>query len=833
MGLFLFGALLSLYAHPVDKQTAKKIAKNFYSERMSESQFPGIASSQLISFHGINSYYIINIKNQKGFVLVSATDASLPVFGYSFHGSYSNNNQIENLSKTINQFNLQLEYIQKYKILPTHYISTQWKKYSNSSNTKIGPQTIGPLLTTTWSQGCYYNDSTPTDNGGPCNHVVTGCVATAMAQVLNYYQSPISGSGSHTYNSNYGLLTAPFGTTNYNWTAMSNSLNAQSSTASISAVAQLISHCGIAVDMNYSAGGSGAYSQNAANAFTHYFNYDNKLQLLHRANYVDSIWEQMVRTELDSMHPLYYDGSGSGGHAFVCDGYQGDHFFHFNWGWSGSYNGYFLLSALNPGGMNFSNYCGAVFGMKPGVPQSCNGVTDTLFAKAGNISDGSYAADYQNNTNCSWLISPANSVSISLNFFTFDLQTGDSLFIYDGSNNTNPLIGSYSGNSIPNNIASSGGQLFVQFISDNQNTSSGWSAYYRSEYCTGVTTITANNGTITDGSSFENYNDNTNCYWLLSNNSNQSINLEFTAFDTELSFDYVDIYDGSTTTANQLGSFSGNQIPQNLTSTGGNMLIHFHSDGGVTDQGWEALFYTCGIADAPYPTDSVSFCQGDSAILTIPNYVDSFLWQKDGILQPTTTNKQWTISKAGIYSYVFYSNNCPTINSDSVLAIVNLLPSASLGNDTTICDNQSISLNASSGMLSYLWSTGDTSQYISIDSSLGLSQNIILNIIDSNGCTNTDSISILFTNCTGLGEILDQDLKIFPNPVSNQLHIEFIKEEQSATIRVFDIQGHTVLRKAFQNTKSISLNTSNLSSGVYYLEVSNSDFHIIRKFIKR
>ena len=831
--LLTYGIILGLSANPVDKNRAQKVAKNFYSEQMTEAKFPGIQSFQLITFKGLNSYYAFTIKNQKGFVLVAADDASLPILGYSFTGIYNTSEQPENFAQTLEEYNLQMEYLQKNKIKATQYISAQWAKYSKPIKSKAVPLSVGPLLSSIWAQGCNYNAATPVDSAGPCNHVVTGCVATAMAQVLYYYQFPTIGSGVHSYNSAYGTLTADFGSTTYNWSAMCDTLTSQCSSSSINAVSTLISHCGIAVDMQYSANGSGAYSQDAANAFNHFFNYDDGLQLLHRASYSDSVWEQMLRAELDSLRPLYYDGSGTGGHAFVCDGYQNNNYFHFNWGWSGSNNGYFLVSALNPGGLNFSNYCGAVFGMKPGIPQTCTGVVDTLISKSGNISDGSYGQDYQNAANCQWLISPSNAVSITLDFYTFNMQAGDTLYIYDGSNNSATLIGALSGNAIPSSIASSNGQIFIQFITDTQNTAAGWSAFYRSEYCDGLTVLSSPSGTISDGSGFENYNDYTNCYWLITDSANNAINLDFTFFQTELSYDFVDVYDGSTTAATLLGSFSGNQLPQHLTASGGMMLIHFHSDGGVTDEGWEASYYSCGQPEAPYNSDTAFFCTNDSVVLIIPNYVDSFLWLENGIAKANITSKQWPVSQTGNYAYIAYSNICPTTTSSIVVAFENLLPQFDLGADTILCDNLNLTLIADGGYANYLWSTGDTTQTITVNAGTGLIQNIGLTLTDYNTCSNSDNLIAQFINCTGIEESADLIFELFPNPTQDQIYIKFPTVVDLTEINVYDTNGQIIIHQFYRNTNSLRINSSQLSSGMYYIEIKQQGKSYRKSFIKR
>ena len=831
--LLAYGLVLGLSANPVDKNLAQKVAKNFYSERMTESKFPGILSIHLVSFRNSNSYYAVNLKNQKGFVLVSADDISMPIWAYSFEGNYSELNQPENVARTIEEFNLQLEHLRNNKIEATNHIKSQWSKYLKAVKTKGTQQTVGPLLTTIWAQGCYYNNNTPVDSAGSCYHVVTGCVATAMAQVMNYYNYPNVGSGSHSYNSNYGMLTANFGAANYDWSLMSDTLSSLSSPANVNAVANLMSDCGIAVDMNYSAGGSGAYSQNAANAFAHYFNYDNGLQLLHRANYTDSIWAQMVKQELDSLHPLYYDGSGTGGHAFVCDGYQADQYFHFNWGWSGSYNGYFLLTALNPGGTNFSNYCGAVFGMKPGVATSCSGLTDTLIAKSGNISDGSYSANYQDATSCSWLIKPDNAVSITLEFYTFDLQAGDSLFVYDGSSNAANLIAAYSGNTLPASIASSAGNMFVQFVTDNQNTAAGWSAYYRSEFCDGLKIYHDPIGTIDDGSGVEPYNDNTNCYWLISDTTNNPIHLDFTKFETELSYDFVDVYDGTSTSASQLGSFSGNTLPASLTSTIGSMLIHFHSDGGVSDQGWEASYYVCSQPKAPAAKDTLMYCENDSLMLTIPNYVDSFAWMHNGVVNTQIQSKQWKVSSPGTYSYVYYSSQCSDPISNSVLLIENPLPKVSLGCDTILCSNQNLVLSVGAGFVSYLWSTGDTTQSITVSSTAGSLQKITIEVADINGCSNGDYVNVKFNNCTSIDAASIESFKLYPNPARDYIMIQFTELQDAVDFSIIDMQGHIVYSEKSSNTESKRIDISELATGMYYLVVKNGCHRTQKKFLKK
>ena len=209
-------------------------------------------------------------------------------------------------------------------------------------------------------------------------HCVTGCPATAMAQIMKYWNYPTQGAGIHSYNHpTYGTLSANFGATTYNWSGMPNNV-----TSNNNAVATLMYHCGVAVDMQYSANLSGGYviinsptpTACSEYAYKTYFGYNpSTLQGLERVGYTDSDWINLLKTDLDASQPIQYAGFGSGGgHTFVCDGYDVNNNFHMNWGWGGSEDGFFAVSALNPGSLGTGGGTGgfnadqqAVIGIKP------------------------------------------------------------------------------------------------------------------------------------------------------------------------------------------------------------------------------------------------------------------------------------------------------------------------------------------------------------------------------------------------------------------------------------------------------------------------------------
>ena len=246
------------------------------------------------------------------------------------------------------------------------HTARQWErvKATGRLNDCKSAKAIGPLLTEKWHQGCLYNSLCP-DTSGPCDHAEVGCVAVAMGQIMHYWGYPSSGWGSHSYSNQGTTLSADFGNTTYDWEHMPDSLTDDSSDAEIEAVATLLYHCGISVNMSYTQNGSLTNSDVVPDALIRYFNYSKRLHSEKRKNYSDDEWALMLKECLDLQQPVYYTGHGpQGGHAFVCDGYDNNDLMHFNWGW-GRANGYFSLGNLNPLGYTFNNTQSAIFDIYP------------------------------------------------------------------------------------------------------------------------------------------------------------------------------------------------------------------------------------------------------------------------------------------------------------------------------------------------------------------------------------------------------------------------------------------------------------------------------------
>ncbi|MCX6351968.1 MAG: thiol protease/hemagglutinin PrtT [Bacteroidetes bacterium] len=367
--LVLFTLLLvSIFSFgkQIDEATAKKVGYNFLTHKTKafsqknlcelrlvytlSSKANSISSAPLMA---TNFFYVFNIYKIKGFVIVSADDAIIPVLGYSDEGNFDPNNIPKNTAKWFEGYKEEIRNVVENKIEATQGIKEEWKNLISGSNLNSvtnSASSVSPLVQTKWDQSPYYNDLCPYDNGAG-ERVVTGCVATAMAQVMKFWNYPKTGKGFHSYNhKTYGTLSANFGSTTYDWNSMTNSVSGTNS-----AVATLMYHCGVSVDMDYGLGangGSSAATLDVVNALKTYFGYPSSVQGLYRKDYSESQWINILKGELDSGRPMQYAGTGSkGGHSFVCDGYDNNDYFHFNWGWSGSSDGYFSINNLSPGSL--------------------------------------------------------------------------------------------------------------------------------------------------------------------------------------------------------------------------------------------------------------------------------------------------------------------------------------------------------------------------------------------------------------------------------------------------------------------------------------------------
>lgn len=353
---------ISSWANPVNQNQAQQVALQFFKSH-------GVAlSSQAKSFRAPQQngtgnasadapYYVFNAGDDKGFVIVSGDDRTAPILGYSFSGSVSEEDMPDNMRSFLRSYAEQIEYIQKNNI-------------TLSDNSGADREHIDPMLTTQWDQTSPYNLKCPMFGSGyNAERCVTGCVATAMAQVLyyNYYKHPdkmvkVTQSTIDGYNcernwsrtGQISVSTVPSGS-KLDWANMLPKYSGVSTTADQrNAVANLMFYCGASVSMDYVPeryGGSLADNAGAVDAFRTYFGMDPSIQYVSRDfTWTTKEWNDFVYNELKNGRVVLYGGVSNQktGHSFVINGYDKNDYFYVNWGWSGHGDGAYLLSVLRP-----------------------------------------------------------------------------------------------------------------------------------------------------------------------------------------------------------------------------------------------------------------------------------------------------------------------------------------------------------------------------------------------------------------------------------------------------------------------------------------------------
>lgn len=287
-----------------------------------------------LSESGVPMVYVFESVSSEGFMIVSADDIAAPVLGYSDNEPFDAENMPINLKWWLD------EYKGEIAAAVNAGVTAAYKPQSRAAKAAIAPK-----VTTKWDQDSPYNDLCPTIGS---SKAVTGCVATAFAQLLKYHNYPAQGKGTHSYTWGTKRLSFDFGNTTFQWSNMTDTYSDASTPEQINAVATLMYACGVSVDMDYTLTGSAASGMSVAPALIDYFDYDKGAHVALRDLYSVSAWDDMIYTELSTNGPVFYSGqSNEVGHAFICDGYR-DGYYHFNWGWSGMSDGYFRLSALDP-----------------------------------------------------------------------------------------------------------------------------------------------------------------------------------------------------------------------------------------------------------------------------------------------------------------------------------------------------------------------------------------------------------------------------------------------------------------------------------------------------
>lgn len=593
-------AFSSGMAGEVTKKDAQKVALNAYFEKINQyDNGISFADVSIIDEYtryldGTAAFYAFDFATG-GFVIVSAEDVLNPVLGYSFEGEFPKGEHAYVYSSFLQTYVDQVSFIRENNIIVEDAISAEWKHLLTNDvanlNIMKNPKDVDPLLTAMWNQDDPYNLMCPEDNSGPGAHAYVGCVATAMSLIMHYWGYPIHGENEHTYtpedHPEYGSQYANFEDTYYAWDGMQDDID----TKNPFPIAEIGYHCAVATNMNFGPDGSGTYSYLVANRLAYFLRYDASLYYK-KQDYSLTNWHNMIYDDIDQSYPIYYSGvsSSGGGHAFVLDGYQGTDF-HFNFGWSGSGNGYYSLYDVNSYSLQQQMVANFI-PTDPAYPYH-NTSQKVITQLSGQFTDGSGPIDdCLPNNEASWLLDPQTDVDsitdITLYFIDFELGAGDYLRIYDGGTTSATMLGEYTGSTLPDELTSSGNQLLITLSTDGSGNGPGFKAEFdahRPAYC-GMDIFTDPIGSFGDGSGSFHYNPGVICMYQIQPPDANQITITFNSFEIETDKDVLKVYNGTSL----VGTFTGSDIPDPIVIPSGTAMLRFETSPFVQMPGWEISY---------------------------------------------------------------------------------------------------------------------------------------------------------------------------------------------------------------------------------------------------
>lgn len=422
------------WAERVSQEDAALVAGNFMSAGDTTSQgaqSPGrYRPLRRVALAEDAQYYVYTNADGNGWVMVAANDIARPIIAYSDEGEFRTDKQPANIKCWLGKYSKQIKQAEADGVLATEEVKQEWKQLRKGTGIRKGTPVVAALIQTKWDQDEPYYNMCPKVGNDYC---VTGCVATAMAQVMNYHKWPNTGTGSASVSVNSTTYTVDFSTGNYDWDNMllkyrgyfpegSNTWTtsgvSNGTTAQQNAVAKLMYHCGVAADMEYTTEVSGAYTiyPNKTSTTTRCAQYALINNFGYKSSTVkgysrsggygytavsDANWHGYLKTELDNARPVMYAGADNeGGHSFICDGYDNTtptRKYHFNWGWSGYCDGYYDIDNLVPGtggsgagNGSYNDNQDIIIGIIPDKPNititwSVNGVTSTTTQTSGTL----------------------------------------------------------------------------------------------------------------------------------------------------------------------------------------------------------------------------------------------------------------------------------------------------------------------------------------------------------------------------------------------------------------------------------------------------------------
>ncbi|MDR2970468.1 MAG: C10 family peptidase [Bacteroidales bacterium] len=538
---------ISLHLFAINVEQALLVTQNFLKEKKinENSVFAKINVQEVVQKDGLNLYYIMNLGDNDGFVIVSASQSIPPIIGYSFDSEFQWHSSIQYYLDTFSDYIINEE---KSNNSSDFNIKRQWDYFLQEDfiSKTVQSNESPPLITSRWNQNKFYNTYCPWDRrvGASFDYrVPNGCVALAAAQLMNYYRHPEKGKGNLSYIPYpYPQQSVYLSQHEYHWDAM-----CDRPTNYTNEIAKLAYHVGVMIKMGYAPGGSGANIYDLANSLENNFFYS----YFPWGGY-DTV---TLKREIDSLRPFIMSGSnGKDGHAFLLDGYTEvpSIMFHFNWGWGGSSDGYFLLTEHF-----FSDGAITLINIQPVVnyPVQCQQYKRQT-ASQGYVTNGSTNKPYNKGPDCSWMLAAPKASRYTFSISRLDTRENiDVVSIYNGSSTSSGVAATFSGTTRPTqNTVVNADSVLITFTSSDpyseNNTHRGFLISYTTDKpkqdCDFLTNLTASSGYISDGSSpYDNYPSWTSCTWNINPNYSTGFYGLFHEFDLKLG-DFIDIYNAIT-----------------------------------------------------------------------------------------------------------------------------------------------------------------------------------------------------------------------------------------------------------------------------------------------
>lgn len=839
LSILFFGFAIAVFAKDVDAVYAAQVAKHFCLQNNLSIANQLIYECDKHDAQGTHPVYYVFSSGEHGFVLVSGEDLVRPILGYSTTSSFDNSKINPTTMKWFEGYKKQIEYVKANVHETTAEITTMWNQYYNnvpSQNSSRSTNAVNPLCQTQWNQAPNENHSCPYDNaqGQFC---ITGCPATAMAQIMRFWSYPTQGTGNHSYaEQHFGTLSANFGATTYNWAGMPYTLSSPNNE-----VGQLMFHCGVAVEMSYSVNLSAGYVISSRSpgqacceyAYKTYFGYDPAtMSGVERDNFNDQQWIAKLKADLDAGRPIQYAGFGNGGgHTWVCDGYDANNFFHMNWGWGGNSDGFFSIDNLDPASLGAGGGTGgfnsgqqALFGIKPlnggggggtinqGSIQlyAATTVSANPFQQGGNFTVNADIANFgANNFTGDLAAAIFNSDGVFIQFVQeYTGQTINASSHVAGAFNVNPL------NLIP------GVYVLGIYYKDGNNS---YSLVAPGSYNNPVTfTVTAAYADIqmAGGSSL-------NPGTIV---KNQSFTLTTSAGNAGASdingWISADLYglDGNwVASINELSGTipSANSVSLPFSCTGLNVApgSYYIAYTYSTDQSNYYLIYTSDftnrpnpiivtVTDAPLSPDIYEQNNSEGAAYTLPV---NFVGNNASVLTPGSNMHLGN-------DYDYYKVNLPGGTNYSITARVH--DAYNSGNGNSYDNDVQFSYKVNGGSLSDVYD-----DIMSSPIYVAGGGTVIFFVADYfQGSLGTYLLDLQITRgVSGIGNVNANSLKVFPNPSSSEVFVDGGELKGDYTLKFFNVTGAEVKEmKGSLNNELLKADIRELASGIYTLQLKTN-----------